>query len=106
MKKNWLFVGVMTAVFISTTVAHAACSAKITKDTPAREDEETVLKAGTPWGPPSQFVVEPATGNAFLCEHGGYCYASDNIVLSGCKLVPMGLDDNQQADDDILFAVK
>ena len=106
MVKRWIFIGSLIAAVMSATLAHAQCSAKIVKDTPAREDEATTLKAGAQWGPPSQFVVEPSTGNSFLCEHGGYCYASENIVLTGCKLVPMGLDDNQQADDDILFGLQ
>jgi len=104
--RQWMFAGLIVASVLPASIAQAQCTAKVMNDTPAREDEETILKAGTPWGPPSQFVVEPATGSSFLCEHGGYCYASDNIVLSGCKLVPMGLDDGQSADDDILFSVK
>ena len=106
MTKCWLFVGVMSAIVLLPMAGQAACTAKINEDTSAREDEETVLKAGTKWGPPTQFVVEPSTGNSFLCEHGGYCYASDNIELSGCTLVPIGLDHNQQPDDDLLFLVK
>jgi len=63
------------------------CIVRAVSPTGAIEIPESVMAAGSLFGPITQIRVERSTGRISFCAHGSYCYPSTNLeFVTPCKI--------------------
>jgi hypothetical protein len=94
----------MAVLFVIAPPAFAAdiCEAVATRDIPAVEAPDSILKKGEKDSAITQYRVSKKTGKAVFCSHGGYCYPADGLRLLNCKV---GTKDNYDDPEDIYYSV-
>ena len=99
-----LAAGLFASAFLLTPHALAAdiCEAVATRDVPAEESPDAVLKKGQKDEAITQYRVDKKTGRAVFCSHGGNCYAADALKLLNCKI---GAKDKFDDPDDTFYSV-
>jgi len=95
---------ILLPLLVSSALAQGGveCKATFKKDTPAKEDPSSVVKAGTARGYATQYVINNKTNKRYVCFHGGYCYLAQNIQLS-CKVDWKSGDGNSAEEETIYY---